>query len=235
MQDARADEQEKIEDLRAQVIQKEREMEEDKAKGIPSSQYVNNCRANEAMVTPEIVKMINKILENDSPEALCEALEVFVGLLRNKPRSTPADVELFFADAAKLVSKMSKTKTTAVDLKIVDDALEKLERISRAFGVDQEDQVYDLSFFDSFVQWSQNYCFAAQIDLRQRTMQNEIDQMKVDIERAELAAASYVDIQRQIEANNMQNYYEMEIQSLERRIEDVEAIVQIDRGQAEVY
>merc|ERR1712156_925001 len=78
MLQARADEQQKIEDLRVAVLQKEREMEDDKTKGVPSSMYVNNCRANEAMVSPEAVKMINHILENDSPEALCEALEIFV-------------------------------------------------------------------------------------------------------------------------------------------------------------
>ena len=218
MLQARADEQQKIEDLRVAVLQKEREMEDDKTKGVPSSMYVNNCRANEAMVSPEAVKMINHILENDSPEALCEALEIFVALLRNKPRSTPADVELFFQDAAKLVSKMSKTKTTAIDLKIVEDSLEKLDRLSQAFGVDQEDQVYDLSYFECFVQWSVNYCLAAQIDLRQRTMQEEIDAMRLNIERAELAVQSYGEIQRQIESNNMEHYYQDEIENLKRRV-----------------
>ena len=184
MHEKRRAEEQKIQDLRAAVIEEERALEDEKTKGTPSSQFVNNCRANENMVTPDVIKMVNKILENDSPVELCKGLEIFVGLLRNKGSTKPVDVELYFADASKLVSKMSKTKTTAIDLALAEDSLEELKKLNAAFSLEQEDAKYDLSYFDCFIKWSINYCLAAQIDLRQRSMQEKIDEMKLDIERA---------------------------------------------------
>lgn len=47
-------------------------------------------------------------------------LEVFVALLRNKANTKPVDVELFFLDQTKLVSKMSKHITTYCTLELVE-------------------------------------------------------------------------------------------------------------------
>ena len=47
-------------------------------------------------------------------------LEAFVALLRNK-KSKAVDVQLFFLDHQKLVSKMSKHETTAVSLELVEE------------------------------------------------------------------------------------------------------------------
>ena len=221
--------------MRAAVIEEERALEDEKTKGTPSSQFVNNCRANENMVTPEVIKMINKILENDSPPELCKALEIFVGLLRNKANTKPADVELFFGDASKLVSKMSKTKTTSVDLELAEDSLEELKKLNDAFSLEQEDAKYDLSYFDCFVKWSINYCLAAQIDLRQASMQQKIDNMKLDIERAQLVANRFTEIFRGIEANNMEAFYLDGIQALQTRLTESQTIGQNDRNQAEAY
>lgn len=77
-----------------------------------SAQFRDACRSNEALVTEKVVQNINKILENESPQALVDLLEMFVALLRAKSKSKPADVELFFLDHAKLVSKMSRVSTT---------------------------------------------------------------------------------------------------------------------------
>lgn len=63
---------------------------------------------------------INDIFENANPESLSSMLEVFVALLRNK-RSKAVDVQLFFLDHAKLVSKMSKHESTAVSLELVEE------------------------------------------------------------------------------------------------------------------
>ena len=187
------------------------------------------------MVTPDVIKMVNKILENDSPVELCKGLEIFVGLLRNKGSTKPVDVELYFADASKLVSKMSKTKTTSIDLALAEDSLEELKKLNAAFSLEQEDAKYDLSYFDCFVKWSINYCLAAQIDLRQRSMQEKIDEMKLDIERAQLAANRFTEIFRGIEANNMEGFYLDGIQALQTRLTESQTIGQNDRSQAESY
>lgn len=57
-------------------------------------------------VTPDMLKQLNKLLENESPKALVVVLEHFVALLRNKSNTKNADVELFMKDCAKLVAKM---------------------------------------------------------------------------------------------------------------------------------
>ena len=77
-------------------------------------------------VTKDVVNKINSIFENDNPEQLSGMLEIFVGLLRNK-NSKAVDVQLFFLDHQKLVSKMSKHETTAVSLELVEDAELKLK------------------------------------------------------------------------------------------------------------
>lgn len=77
-----------------------------------SAQFRDACRSNEALVTEKLVASVNKILENESPLGLVKLLEMFVALLRAKSKSKPADVELFFLDHAKLVSKMSRVSTT---------------------------------------------------------------------------------------------------------------------------
>jgi len=72
------------------------------------------------LVTPEIIKKINKIFADASPEVLSKMLEVFIALLRNNANTKPADVELFFLDHAKLVSKMSKHTSTYCSLELVE-------------------------------------------------------------------------------------------------------------------
>ena len=86
------------------------------------------------MVDPNDIKKLNLLLENDSPPALVRGLEIFVALLRNKANTKPVDVELFFMDHAKLVSKMSKTDTTSVALDLAINSKQELNGLRKAFG-----------------------------------------------------------------------------------------------------
>ena len=86
------------------------------------------------MVDPNDIKKLNLLLENDSPPALVRGLEIFVALLRNKANTKPVDVELFFKDHAKLVSKMSKTDTTSVALDLAINSKQELNGLRKAFG-----------------------------------------------------------------------------------------------------
>ena len=78
-----------------------------------------------------MVEKLNKILENKSPRTLIDILETFIALLRNNEHTKPVDVELFFADANKLSSKMGRHKTTDVDLELAMASKQKLEPIAR--------------------------------------------------------------------------------------------------------
>lgn len=86
------------------------------------------------MVDPNDIKKLNLLLENDSPPALVRGLEIFVALLRNKANTKPVDVELFFMDHAKLVSKMAKTDTTSVALDLAINSKQELNGLRKAFG-----------------------------------------------------------------------------------------------------
>lgn len=86
------------------------------------------------MIDAKDVKALNLLLENESPPALVRGLEIFVALLRNKANTKPVDVELFMKDSVKLVSKMSKTETTSVDLDLAIASKQELDGLRKAFG-----------------------------------------------------------------------------------------------------
>lgn len=70
-------------------------------------------------MTDAVVKRVNAILEKHRPQALVEALETFVAVLRNKRNSAPVDVQLFFSDSKKLRTKLARMDTTEVDYEVM--------------------------------------------------------------------------------------------------------------------
>ena len=115
---------------------------------------------------------------------------MFVSLLRAKPRTKPVDVELFFADQKKLVSKCARVTTTQCEIEMVKEYLEKLRKIRDRFSVSaQHDDPNgpDLSPFNCIADWSINYCQAAQIDLAVVNHEKEIAALRLKAERAEQA------------------------------------------------
>ena len=138
-----------------------------------------------------MTKKLNQLLENDSPPALVRSLEIFVALLRNKANTKPVDVELFFKDHAKLISKMTKTETTSVDLDLVNASKKELLAMRNMFGFarknaysrdtaddeatrNEQTSGYDLSPYSPFVEWSINFCEAAIIDLKLAKLEAEV-------------------------------------------------------------
>ena len=77
-------------------------------------------------MTKETVTLVNKVLENDSPDYLVKVLEVFVSVLRDKPDTKPVDVELFFLDFDKLYAKMGRMESTDCSHKLVDENLKTM-------------------------------------------------------------------------------------------------------------
>ena len=142
------------------------------------------------MVDAKDIKQLNLLLENDSPPALVRGLEIFVALLRNKANTKPVDVELFFKDHGKLVSKMSKTETTSVDLDLAIASKQELDGLRKCFGyegrTEHEAQTNgnDLSPYSPFIEWSINFCEAAMIDLKLAKLESEVEEFKLKIERA---------------------------------------------------
>ena len=92
---------------------------------------------------------------------MIDVLEIFVSLLRNKEKTQSVDVELFFSDYAKLVSKMSKTETTSVSLDLVNSHHKALEGMRGNFTRSTVAGALDLSQFEPFLEWSRNFCLAA--------------------------------------------------------------------------
>ena len=53
------------------------------------------------------------------------------------------------------------------------------------FGPAQGNEV-DISFATCFLEWSINFCAAAKIDLRLKKLNQEVDDLKLDLERGKL-------------------------------------------------
>lgn len=80
-----------------------------------------------------MVNKINKYLESNTDHTLCATLESFVAILRNKNGSRPSDVEIYFGDYSKLVSKMNRMETRQADHDVMETQLEALEKVRPVF------------------------------------------------------------------------------------------------------
>ena len=179
-------------------------------------------------------------------------LEIFVALLRNKANTKPVDVELFFKDHAKLISKMTKIETTSVALDLVNVSKKELlamrnffgfarkSAYSRDAGVDEENRQeqtsgYDLSPFSPFIEWSINFCEAAIIDLKLAKLEAEVADFELKIERAQLQITRYDTIFRQVQDHDFASFFTKSMNDMENRVQVVRGIVELDRTQAEQY
>lgn len=153
-----------------------------------------------------MIKKINTILQNDKPANLTLCLEHFVALLRNKSNTTSEDVELFFKDTAKLVTKMKKTDTTSCSLSIVLAAKGVMDQIRNAF-MEAGSGPNDISQFSCFVEWSTNFCEAAKIDLKVFELEKELKKLEDAHALASLAEFRYAQIQKDAEELYFDGYY----------------------------
>ena len=158
------------EDRQVKVIEqalnaKKNELQIDQQQGAKSQPLKEQMKNQVRYVTKDAVNKVNSIFENDNPEQLSRMLEIFVSLLRNK-NSKAVDVQLFFLDHQKLVSKMSKHETTAVSLDLVNEAEKQLQGLQNSFANAVDANGGDLSFANCFLEWSISFCAAAKIDLK---------------------------------------------------------------------
>lgn len=121
-----AAEEQSIVTIEQNLRDKEAQLAKEKDSGNQSAAFKAQMKTHVGRVSAESIKKINKIFEDGNPEELSKMLEVFVALLRNNANSKPVDVELFFRDYAKLVSKMSKHDSTYCSLTLVEASYEKL-------------------------------------------------------------------------------------------------------------
>jgi len=139
---------------------KERELEDAQAEKGTSTQFKETCQSYVNEITKDTVKEINVLMLTSNNAKLTNCLEEFVALLRNKAGSTNADVELFFKDYTKLVSKMRKIETTASSLSLINDIAGKMTEIRANMGAEEtlNNKVVDLSKYKVFANWSINFC-----------------------------------------------------------------------------
>ena len=165
-------------------------------------------------------------------------LEVFVALLRNNANSKPVDVELFFKDHAKLVSKMSKHDSTYCSLPLVEASFEKLNGMKAAFAPSQvryERREDDVSFAVCFLDWSISFCEAAKIDLKLQKLQQDVVDAKLSLERAKLKLERFQRIKQDTDNLGFAGFFDSTVASLEDRIQVMDSICQTDLDQATQY
>jgi hypothetical protein len=83
--------------------------------------------------------------------------------------------------------------------------------------------------------WSRNYCQASEIDLKIVTLEKEVAQLSLDLERAEIAVQSYDRMENDANQFNFRSYFELAIQTCNNNLEVLGAIVDTDFAQAESY
>ena len=183
-------------------------------------------------VTKDLVTKINNVFENDNPAPLSQMLEIFVALLRNK-KSKAVDVQLFFLDHAKLVSKMSKHETTYCSLELVEQSAQQLQSLQPTFN--QVQGPADVSYASCFLEWSNSFCSAAKIDLKLKKLETDIEDLKLNLERSNLKIQRFAKMQQDAQNLGFREYYTTAIEGLETRIQTLENIVQKDLDQATAY
>lgn len=127
-------------------------------------------------MTAPMVSKINKFLTDNNDPNLCAALEAFVAVLRNRNGSRPSDVEIYFADHAKLISKMNHMETRQADHDVMEAQLEVLEKIRPVFREKEYDgdNKLDLTEMHPFVEFGINFCKAALIDLKIKNAEEDV-------------------------------------------------------------
>lgn len=152
-----------------------------------------------------------------------------MSLLRNKANTKPEDCELFFADAAKLVSKMSKTETTSCSLELVEEVSTELNKMANSVGDNAE---FDITPYICLLEWSKNFCDAAKIDLKIFNMEKTLKKMKLEVELANLRCNRYDTVSNDTEQLGFNNFYVSSIANLENRVGEMSGIVITDSNQA---
>lgn len=79
-----------------------------------------------------MLKQLNIRLEKETPRELCNILECFVALLRQKEKATAVDVKLYFEDLGKLHYKMRTIDPTRMNSAILDKHIENLDVLKEA-------------------------------------------------------------------------------------------------------
>ena len=151
-----------------------------------------------------------------------------MSLLRNKPNTKPEDVELFFADAAKLVSKMSKTETTSSSLALVEEVSSELSKMTNV----GDNSDFDITPYLCLLEWSKNFCEAAKIDLKICNMEKDLKDLKLEVELANLRCNRYDTLFNDTEQLGFNNFYVSSIANLEERVSEMTGIVVTDSNQA---
>jgi len=216
-----------IEELRQQVADKEREVEQEKASGKKSQSYKDSTAAHLQRLTRESVKNVNKTLENDSPAGLISVLEIFVSVLRNKPNTKPVDVELFFKDFDKLFAKMGRMESTDCSFDLVDKNLKAIQSVASTVG--------DLDINQVYLDWTESFLQAAKIDLRMVKLLSELEDLKLQLQRAQLKLSRFDQMKEHTQQFNFESYFNQSISLLEDRAQNFSNIVATDERQAQEY
>lgn len=234
MQESSKEEQSIVE-IEDMLKEKEVQLVKEKDSGNQSAQFKAQMKTHVERVDAATIKRINKIFEDANPEALSKMLEVFVALLRNNANSKPVDVELFFKDHAKLVSKMSKHDSTYCSLPLVEASFAKLNEMRGNFAPSQANDPNDVSFAVCFLDWSISFCEAAKIDLKLQKLQQDVVDAKLSLERAKLKLERFQRIKQDTDNLGFAGFFDSTVASLEDRIQVMDSICQTDLDQATQY
>lgn len=115
-----------------------------------------------AIMTEKNTKFINEKLTKDSPAILVKGLETFVALLRNTSTANMVDVEIYFAEYAKLAKKMQSITAVKHDTETVTMHETALKAQKSAFDAEYPQLSFVCEFGLAFCEYAKKYCLKAQ-------------------------------------------------------------------------
>jgi hypothetical protein len=111
-----------------------------------------------AKLTKKQVDLVNKKLMDQSPPTLTKGLESFVALLRNTQTASNIDVELYFAEFAKLSKKMMTITAHKHDLDTVSSHEKQLQAQKSEFVQEYPELEIIFEFALAFCTYAKKFC-----------------------------------------------------------------------------
>jgi len=141
-----------------------------------------------------MIKEVNVILDKSSPAHLITGLEALVGVFRDVNEANNIDVELFFKEPAKLITKFKRMDSHGLKYKNIQKHKASLEAVLPEFTKNVPNPPksadgrmnYNLNPFLPMIQWGVKFCTAAEIELKKEDLEKAIKKLNDESADAKL-------------------------------------------------
>lgn len=209
-------------------------LEQWKSSGKNSKAEQQKCEQIVACINGDVIRRVNKTLEEHSPAALIQGLEAFVCVLRNKGFSNNVDVELFFKNENSLLAKMKRMQMRDADKEVIKAMLPQLQQAKTGIEGSMS-QKPDVSEFSVFVNWAIAFCNGANVELEGKDLESIVI---TATEKSEAARNAHERTQRlvnDLRRFDFDKFFREDREEHAIKLDKVRRITQSDAVNAEKY